>query len=101
MSRQAELFCSGRAATSINDLPTEMLEFYGSMITMDDVQRVAVEVPERMKQMGAATRSETPLLPRSAPRAARPSRALRGALSTATAGRWSSGTATRGRPGSR
>jgi len=78
MSRQPELFCSSRGATSINDLPTEMLEFYGSMINMDDprhgrlrgivsrsftprvmqtlmddVQRVAVEVLERIKPMGA------------------------------------------------
>jgi cytochrome P450 len=77
MSRQPELFCSSRGATSINDLPTEMLEFYGSMINMDDprhgrlrgivsrsftprvmqtlmddVQRVAVEVLERIKPMG-------------------------------------------------
>ncbi len=78
MSRQPELFCSGRGATSINDLPTEMLEFYGSMINMDDprhgrlrgivsrsftprvmqslmddVQKTAVEVLERIKPMGA------------------------------------------------
>ena len=78
MSRQPELFCSSRGATSINDLPTEMLEFYGSMINMDDprhgrlrgivsrsftprvmqtlmddVQRVAVEVLERIKPMGS------------------------------------------------
>lgn len=76
MSRQPELFCSSRGATSINDLPTEMLEFYGSMINMDDprhgrlrgivsrsftprvmqtlmddVQRVAVEVLERIRPM--------------------------------------------------
>jgi cytochrome P450 len=77
MSRQPELFCSSRGATSINDLPTEMLEFYGSMINMDDprhgrlrglvsksftprvmqtlmddVQRTAVDVLERIKPMG-------------------------------------------------
>ncbi len=77
MSRQPEIFCSSRGATSINDLPTEMLEFYGSMINMDDprharlrgivsrsftprvmqnlmddVQRVAVEVIERIRPMG-------------------------------------------------
>jgi methyl-branched lipid omega-hydroxylase len=35
-SRQPELFCSGRGATQIPDLPPEMLEFFGSMINMDD-----------------------------------------------------------------
>jgi methyl-branched lipid omega-hydroxylase len=78
ISRQPELFCSGRGATSINDLPTEMLEFYGSMINMDDprharlrglvsksftprvmqtlmddVQRTAVEVLERIRPLGS------------------------------------------------
>ncbi len=78
ISRQPAAFCSGRGATSINDMPTEMLEFYGSMINMDDprhgrlrglvsksftprvmqhlmddVQRVAVEVIERIRPMGA------------------------------------------------
>jgi cytochrome P450 len=78
MSRQPEVFCSSRGATSINDIPTEMLEFYGSMINMDDprhgrlrglvsksftprvmqtlmddVQRTAVEVIERIKPMGS------------------------------------------------
>ena len=78
ISRQPELFCSSRGATSINDLPTEMLEFYGSMINMDDprharlrsivsrsftprvmqtllddVQRVAVDVIERVRPLGS------------------------------------------------
>jgi methyl-branched lipid omega-hydroxylase len=78
MSRQPAIFCSGRGATSINDMPVEMLEFYGSMINMDDprhgrlrgivsrsftprvmqnlmddVQRVAVDVIERIRPMGA------------------------------------------------
>jgi len=78
MSRQPELFCSGRGATSINDMPTEMLEFYGSMINMDDprhgrlrgivsrsftprvmatlmddVQRTAVDVIQRVRGMGS------------------------------------------------
>ena len=77
ISRQPELFCSGLGATSINDLPVDMLEFYGSMINMDDprharlrgivsrsftprvmqnlmddVQRVAVDVLERVRSMG-------------------------------------------------
>ena len=78
ISRQPEIFCSGLGATSINDLPVDMLEFYGSMINMDDprharlrgivsrsftprvmqnlmddVQKVAVEVLERIRPMGA------------------------------------------------
>jgi methyl-branched lipid omega-hydroxylase len=78
ISRQPELFCSSQGATSINDLPTEMLEFYGSMINMDDprharlrgivsrsftprvmqtlmanVERVAIEVIERVRPLGS------------------------------------------------
>jgi cytochrome P450 len=36
MSRHPELFCSGKSATSIFDMPQEFLEFFGSMINMDD-----------------------------------------------------------------
>jgi methyl-branched lipid omega-hydroxylase len=36
MSRHPELFCSGQSATSIFDMPQEFLEFFGSMINMDD-----------------------------------------------------------------
>jgi len=36
MSRHPELFCSGHSATSIFDMPQEFLEFFGSMINMDD-----------------------------------------------------------------
>ena len=35
-SKQPEIFCSGRGATSIPDMPPEMLEFFGSMINLDD-----------------------------------------------------------------
>jgi cytochrome P450 len=35
-SRQPELFCSGKGATSIIDMPEVMLDFFGSMINMDD-----------------------------------------------------------------
>jgi len=52
ISRQPELFCSGRGATSINDLPTEMLEFYGSMINMDD--------PRHARLRGLVSKSFTP-----------------------------------------
>ena len=36
ISRQPELFCSGRGATSIPDMPEYMLDYFGSMINMDD-----------------------------------------------------------------
>jgi methyl-branched lipid omega-hydroxylase len=36
ISRQPELFCSGRGATSIMDMGTELGEFFGSMINLDD-----------------------------------------------------------------
>jgi methyl-branched lipid omega-hydroxylase len=35
-SRQPDLFCSASGATSIEDLPTEFNEYFGSMINMDD-----------------------------------------------------------------
>jgi len=35
-SRNPEVFCSGRGATSIPDLPVEFNEYFGSMINMDD-----------------------------------------------------------------
>jgi cytochrome P450 len=35
-SRRPEIFCSGRSATSILDLPTEFVEYFGSMINTDD-----------------------------------------------------------------
>jgi cytochrome P450 len=35
-SRHAEIFCSGRGATNIVDLPADFNEYFGSMINMDD-----------------------------------------------------------------
>lgn len=35
-SRHPELFCSGQGATSIIDMPREMLEYFGGMINEDD-----------------------------------------------------------------
>jgi cytochrome P450 len=35
-SRTPEVYCSGRGATSVIDLPPEMNEFFGGMINMDD-----------------------------------------------------------------
>jgi cytochrome P450 len=36
VSRNPEIYCSGRGATAIPDLPAEMLEFFGGVINMDD-----------------------------------------------------------------
>jgi cytochrome P450 len=36
VSRQPEIFCSGKGATSVVDTPPEFLEFFGSMINLDD-----------------------------------------------------------------
>ena len=36
ISRHPEVFCSGQGAVSILDMPAEMNEFYGSLISMDD-----------------------------------------------------------------
>jgi len=35
-SRHADVFCSGRGATNIVDLPADFNEYFGSMINMDD-----------------------------------------------------------------
>ncbi|MGH3175151.1 MAG: cytochrome P450, partial [Streptosporangiaceae bacterium] len=35
-SKQHEVFCSGKGATNIPDLPAEFNEYFGSMINMDD-----------------------------------------------------------------
>ena len=34
-SRNADIFCSSRGATALQDMPPEMLEFFGGMINMD------------------------------------------------------------------
>ncbi len=36
ISRHPELYCSGQSGTTILDMPPELLEFFGSMINMDD-----------------------------------------------------------------
>jgi methyl-branched lipid omega-hydroxylase len=36
ISRNPEVFCSGRGATSVQDMPEFMSDFFGSMINMDD-----------------------------------------------------------------
>src|SRR5436305_115166 len=42
ISSQPKLFCSGQGATSAADLPPELLEFYGSMISMDDPRHAKI-----------------------------------------------------------
>jgi methyl-branched lipid omega-hydroxylase len=42
ISSQPKLFCSGRGATSIPDMPPELNEFYGSMISMDDPRHAKI-----------------------------------------------------------
>ncbi|HEX3705323.1 MAG TPA: cytochrome P450 [Mycobacteriales bacterium] len=42
MSATPEIFCSGQGATSILDLPMEMQEFYGSMISMDNPRHAKI-----------------------------------------------------------
>ncbi|HZU80918.1 MAG TPA: cytochrome P450 [Acidimicrobiales bacterium] len=36
ISRHPELYCSGQSGSTIQDMPPELLEFFGSMINMDD-----------------------------------------------------------------
>ena len=52
MSGRPDVFCSGQGATTIPDLPTEMNEFYGSMINMDD--------PRHQRLRGLVSRRFTP-----------------------------------------
>jgi cytochrome P450 len=51
-----KIFCSGKGATSIPDLPVEFLEFFGSMINMDDPRhgrlRRLVSIAFTARQLG-------------------------------------------------
>jgi cytochrome P450 len=42
ISSKPELFCSGKGAVSIVDMPQEMHEFYGSMISMDNPRHAKI-----------------------------------------------------------
>jgi cytochrome P450 len=42
ISSQPALFCSGQGAVSIPDMPPELNEFYGSMISMDDPRHAKI-----------------------------------------------------------
>ena len=52
ISRRPKDFCSGQGATTIPDMPTEALDFFGSFINMDD--------PRHARQRGIVARSFTP-----------------------------------------
>jgi cytochrome P450 len=52
ISKRPKEFCSGRGAVSIQDLPEEALEFFGSFINMDD--------PRHARQRGIVARSFAP-----------------------------------------
>jgi cytochrome P450 len=51
-SRRPELFQSGKGATSVPDLPPEFLEFFGSMINLDD--------PRHTRLRGIVSKGFTP-----------------------------------------
>ncbi|SDL57168.1 Cytochrome P450 [Geodermatophilus siccatus] len=42
ISSQPEVFCSGRGAVSIPDVPADLNEFYGSLISMDDPRHAKI-----------------------------------------------------------
>jgi methyl-branched lipid omega-hydroxylase len=52
ISRRPKDFCSGQGAVSLADMPTEILDFFGSFINMDD--------PRHARQRGIVSRSFTP-----------------------------------------
>jgi cytochrome P450 len=52
ISRRPLDFCSGQGSTSINDLPTDLMEFFGSFIVMDD--------PRHARQRGIVASAFTP-----------------------------------------
>jgi cytochrome P450 len=57
-SKQPEIFCSSQGATSIADMPPAFLEFFGSMINMDDPRHARLRkivsagfTPRMLKQL--------------------------------------------------
>jgi cytochrome P450 len=42
ISSQPAIFCSGRGAVSITDIPADLNEFYGSLISMDDPRHAKI-----------------------------------------------------------
>jgi methyl-branched lipid omega-hydroxylase len=64
MSRQPELFCSGKGATSPMDMPEAFNEFFGSMINMDDPRHARLRkivsagfTPRMLKQVEDSVQS--------------------------------------------
>ncbi|HET6953889.1 MAG TPA: cytochrome P450 [Acidimicrobiales bacterium] len=52
ISRRPADFCSGRGSTSVQDMPEQAMEYFGSFIAMDD--------PRHARQRGIVARSFTP-----------------------------------------
>ncbi|HET6794901.1 MAG TPA: cytochrome P450 [Acidimicrobiales bacterium] len=52
ISKQPHVFCSGQGAVSIQDMPTEAMEYFGSFINMDD--------PRHARLRGIVGRAFTP-----------------------------------------
>ncbi|HET9732052.1 MAG TPA: cytochrome P450 [Acidimicrobiales bacterium] len=58
ISKQPDVFCSGQGSISIQDMPAEALEFFGSFITMDDPRHARLRrivgrsfTPRRLEQV--------------------------------------------------
>jgi methyl-branched lipid omega-hydroxylase len=58
ISKQPHLFCSGQGSISIQDMPAEALEYFGSFITMDDPRHARLRgivgasfTPRRLNQV--------------------------------------------------
>ncbi len=69
ISRTADVFCSGQGSTSINDLPPEFLEFFGSMINLDDPRHLrlrrivsAAFTPKRIERINRHIRETAALV---------------------------------------
>jgi methyl-branched lipid omega-hydroxylase len=52
ISRRATDFCSGKGSTSVQDMPAQAMEYFGSFIVMDD--------PRHARQRGIVSRAFTP-----------------------------------------
>ena len=53
ISSRPQVFCSGKGAVSIQDIPADLHEFYGSMISMDDPRHARIR---RIVQVGCCER---------------------------------------------
>lgn len=64
ISRNPRLFCSGKGATNIADMPPEMLEFFGNLINADDPRHMRLRklvsagfTPAALKKVEAPVRA--------------------------------------------